>query len=661
MLTLWERILFLLLLGVSGYFTYRNFALAVAAIRRGIGEGRKLNVWWGIQAFFLQKPIFKARIITSTFHSFVMTAFILYALVNLQDVIAAFVPHFKLFGHTPVQAVFDFLTDLLSLLALVGVIYFGVRRYIFRDRRLTFRENVLIHEKAVPGIARDSAIVLVFIFTHVLFRVLHVAAGMDGPSSTMPFASLFVPLFGGKVILEHLFWWIGIGAIMAFFPYFPFSKHVHLFFAPVKWSVRRDKPHAYLPAMNLMEKMEQMEDEEEMRLGALELQDLPWAQIMDAYACIMCNRCQDVCPAYNTGKPLSPSALIINMRYELNYNLREFASGGSVRPLTDFAISDEALWACTTCGACVEVCPVGNEQLYTILQIRRGKVLMEGEDGGLGQAYRGMENQGNPWNMPAADREKWLEGMDVIKAREGKEFDVLYWAGCAAAYDERYSKTARTVIDLMQRAGLKVAVLGNEESCTGDSARRGGNELLFEMLATQNVETLNNYKPKVIVASCPHCYHTIKNEYPDFGLDPSVQVYHHSEFLAKLLSEGRLKVKKGSKSLTFHDPCYLGRHNKQYDAPRLTLNFVARMVEPERTKQNSFCCGAGGGRMWLEEKVGKAINVERTEELLRTGADEIAVACPFCMTMITDGVKAAGKEPTMVKDIAEVIAENLEA
>jgi len=251
--------------------------------------------------------------------------------------------------------------------------------------------------------------------------------------------------------------------------------------------------------------------------------------------------------------------------------------------------------------------------------------------------------------------------MDVIKAREGKEFDVLYWAGCAAAYDERYSKTARTVIELMQRAGLKVAVLGNEESCTGDSARRGGNELLFEMLATQNVETLNNYKPKVIVASCPHCYHTIKNEYPDFGLDPSVQVYHHSEFLAKLLSEGRLKVKKGSKSLTFHDPCYLGRHNKQYDAPRLTLNFVARMVEPERTKQNSFCCGAGGGRMWLEEKVGKAINVERTEELLRTGADEIAVACPFCMTMITDGVKAAGKEPTMVKDIAEVIAENLEA
>ncbi|NPA80577.1 MAG: 4Fe-4S dicluster domain-containing protein [Thermotogae bacterium] len=661
MLSLWERIIFLIVLGVSAYFTYRNFSLAVAAIRRGKAENRKLNIWWGIQAFFLQKPIFKARPITSIFHSFVMTAFILYALVNLQDVIAAFVPHFRIFGETPLQVAFDFATDILSLLALVGVVYFALRRYVFKDRRLTFRDNVMLHEKALPGIAKDSAIVLAFIFTHVLFRVLHVAASMEEPYAAMPFASAFFPLVGNNALLEHLFWWIGIGVILAFFPYFPFSKHVHLFFAPVKWSVRRDKPYAYLPPMNLMEMMEKEEEFEEMKLGALEIQDLPWAQIMDSYACIMCNRCQDVCPAYNTGKPLSPSALIINMRYELNTNLKEFASGGSVRPLTEFAISDEALWSCTTCGACVEICPVGNEQLYTILQIRRGKVLMMGEDGGLGQAYRGMENQGNPWNMPASDREKWLEGLDVILAREGKEYDVLYWGGCAAAYDERYSKTARTIVELMRKAGLRVAVLGNEESCTGDSARRGGNELLFEMLATQNVETLNRYKPKIIVASCPHCYHTIKNEYPDFGLSPDIQVYHHSEFLAKLLSEGKLKVKRADKLLTFHDPCYLGRHNGKYDEPRITLNFVAKMAEPERTKAGAFCCGAGGGRMWLEEKIGKAINVERTEELLRTGAEEIAVACPFCMTMITDGVKTKGKEPTMVKDIAEIIAENLEA
>ncbi|NPB03803.1 MAG: 4Fe-4S dicluster domain-containing protein [Thermotogae bacterium] len=660
MLTLWERVIFLIALAVSGYLTYKNFAMAIAAIRRGREEKRKLNLWWGIQAFFLQKPIFKARFLTSLFHSFVMTAFIVYALVNLQDILAAFLPNFRLFGDTPLQMAFDLLTDVLSFLALVGVIYFGIRRYIFRDRRLYFRENVKLHEKALKGISRDSAIVLAFIFTHVFLRVLHVAASMEEGTVTMPFASLFVPLIGGNVLLEHIFWWGAVGVIMAFFPYFPFSKHVHLFFAPVKWSVRRDRPYAYQPPMNLLERMETMEDEEDMRFGALEIQDLPWAQIMDAYACIMCNRCQDVCPAYNTGKPLSPSALIINIRYELNSNLKGFASGESLRPLTDFAISNEALWSCTTCGACVEICPVGNEQLYSILEIRRGKVLMLGEDGGLGQAYRGMENQGNPWNMPSADREKWLEGLDVLRARDGEEFDVLYWGGCAAAYDERYSKTARTVIQLLQKAGYRVAVLGNEESCTGDSARRGGNELLFEMLATQNVETLNRYKPKYVVTSCPHCYHTIKNEYPDFGLDTNIQVLHHSEFLARILQEGKLKVKSSGKSVVFHDPCYLGRHNKKYDDPRIALEFVAQVKEAERTRQNSFCCGAGGGRMWLEEKIGKAINMERTEQLLKTGAEEIAVACPFCMTMITDGAKSFGRSTDMVKDIAEVIAENLQ-
>ncbi len=661
MLSIWERLIFLALLSVSAYFTYRNFSLAIRAIKRGREEKREFTLWLGIQALVLQRPIFKARFITSFFHSFVLLAFLLYALVNLQDVVAAFISDFRLFGRTQLQNIFDLATDLLSFLALIAVLYFAVRRFVIADRRLSFRENVPLHEGAISGIKKDSAIVLAFIFTHVFFRVLHVAAGMENPDPYMPFASLFFPFVGGNEVLHHVFWWIGIGAILAFFPYFPYSKHVHLFFAPVKWSVRRDKPYAYVPPMNIMEKMESMEGDEDIKLGALEIQDLPWAQIMDAYACIMCNRCQDVCPAYTTGKPLSPSALIINMRYELNHNLSSFASGGDVRPLTEFAISDEALWACTTCGACVEICPVGNEQLYTILEIRRGKTLMESETGGLTQAYTGMENQGNPWNMPATDRERWLEGVDVMRAREGKEFDVLYWAGCAAAYDQRYSKVALSVIKLMQRAGLKVAVLGNEETCTGDTARRGGNELLFEMLATQNVETLNRYKPKVIVASCPHCYHTIKNEYPDFGLDPNVEVYHHSEFLQMLVREGKIKTKKIDRILTFHDPCYLGRHNKQYEAPREVLGVVVKTVEPERTKQNSFCCGAGGGRMWLEEHTGKKINHERTEELLRTGAEGIAVACPFCLTMLTDGVKAKGKPPDMVKDIAEILAENLEA
>ncbi len=351
-----------------------------------------------------------------------------------------------------------------------------------------------------------------------------------------------------------------------------------------------------------------------------------------------------------------PSALIINLRYELNGKSFDTSKA---RPLMDFAINEDALWACTTCGACVEICPVGNEQLYTILQFRRGQVLMEGKEAGLSNAYKGMENQGNPWNMPHSDREKWLEGLDVVKAYEGGDFDVLYWAGCAAAYDQRYSKVARNFINLLKLAGIRVAVLGKEERCTGDSARRTGNEYLFEMLAIQNVETLNSYKPKVLVTSCPHCYHTIKNEYPDFGLDPEIKVYHHTEYLAMLIREGKLKVEKDGKKYIFHDPCYLGRHNGVYEEPRFILKSLGDTVEAERSRGNSFCCGAGGGRMWLEEKIGKKINLERTEELLSKEPDEIVVGCPFCLVMITDGVKAKGLSPEKVKDISEVISENL--
>jgi len=660
MLTLPERILFIIALLLSAYFSYRNFSAVFEAIKSGKDEKRKFNLWRGIQAFFLQRPVFKARFITSVFHFFVVWAFIIYAFVNLQDVLRGYFREFNLFGETPLQVFFNLVADVISFLALIGVIYFGIRRFVYRDKRLYFPENVPLHENVKSGILRDSLIVLLFIFTHVFSRVLHQALSLEGFDPYQPFSSsLFILLSpmpeGLKVLLEHIFWWLAIGSILAFFPYFPYSKHIHLFFAPVRWSFRREKPYAYLEPLNLMEKMQEEGGEEET-FGAINIKDLPWASIMDAFACIMCNRCQDVCPANFTGKPLSPSALIINLRYELN---GKFFDTSKARPLMDFAINEDALWACTTCGACVEICPVGNEQLYTILQIRRGQVLMEGKEAGLSNAYKGMENQGNPWNMPHSDREKWLEGLDVVKAYEGGDFDVLYWAGCAAAYDQRYSKVVMNFINLLKLAGIRVAVLGKEERCTGDSARRTGNEYLFEMLAIQNVETLNSYKPKVIVTSCPHCYHTIKNEYPDFGLEQEIKVYHHTEYLAMLIREGKLKVEKDGKKYIFHDPCYLGRHNGVYEEPRFILKSLGDTVEAERSRGNSFCCGAGGGRMWLEEKIGKKINLERTEELLSKEPDEIVVGCPFCLVMITDGVKAKGLPPEKVKDISEVISENL--
>ena len=663
MLTIYEKVLFIVLLLLSGYLTYKNFSAVINAIKRGKNEKRKVNLWLGVQALILQKPIFKARFITSVFHAFILWAFLVYALVNLQDVVRGYIYGFNIFGNTPLQSAFNLVSDILSLLALIGVIYFGIRRYVVKDKRLFFPQNVPLHEKALSGILRDSLIVLVFIFTHVFSRVLHQSLTLSSFDTFQPFASSIFLILNGipegfKTILEHVFWWLALGSILAFFPYFPYSKHIHLFFAPVRWSVRRDKPYGYVEPLNLMEKLQEEGGEEEV-FGAINLEDLPWAQIMDAYACIMCNRCQDVCPANFTGKPLSPSALIINMRYEINQNLKKFANGESLRPLMDFAINEDALWACTTCGACVEICPVGNEQLYTILQIRRGQILMEGKEVGFSNAYRGMENQGNPWNMPAENREKWAEGLDVKRAYENSDFEVLYWAGCAASYDQRYSKVARTVVNLLKSAGVDVAILGMEETCTGDSARRTGNEYLFEMLAVQNVETLNKYKPKAIITSCPHCYHTIKNEYPDFGLDKSIKVYHHSEYLSMLLKLGKINVKKADKKYIFHDPCYLGRHNNIYDEPRDILKTLGDVLEADRSRNNSFCCGAGGGRMWLEEKIGKKINLERTEELLGKNPDEIVVGCPFCMTMITDGVKSKGLEPERVKDISEVISENL--
>ncbi len=660
MLTAYERIIFLVALAISAFLSYKNFSAVFSAIKKGKSEKREINLWMGIQAFFLQRPVFKARPITSIFHFFVVWAFIIYTLVNFQDILRGYYDGFNLFGKTPLQNGFNLLSDVLSFLALVSIIYFGIRRFVYKDRRLNFPENVPLHENAKRGILKDSLIVLVFIFTHVFSRVIHQALSLENVDPFQPFASslfsVLSPISGGlRVFLEHAFWWLALGSILVFFPYFPFSKHIHLFFAPVRWSIRRNKPYAYLEPLNLMEKIQEEGGEEET-FGAIEIKDLPWANIVDAYACIMCNRCQDVCPATFTGKPLSPSALIINLRYELNEKLFEISK---TRPLMEFAISEDALWACTTCGACVEVCPVGNEQLYTILQIRRGQVLMEGKEVGLSNAYKGMENQGNPWNMPESDREKWLEGLDVKRAYEGGDFDVLYWAGCAAAYDQRYSRVAKNIIKLLKTAGVNVAVLGREERCTGDSARRTGNEYLFEMLAYYNVESLNSYKPKIIITSCPHCYHTIKNEYPDFGLDPNIKVYHHTEYLAMLIKEGKLNVEKGRKTYIFHDPCYLGRHNGVYEEPRFILKSLGDTVEAERSRERSFCCGAGGGRMWLEERIGKKINLERTEELLSKKPDEIVVGCPFCLIMITDGVKAKGFSPEKVKDVSEVIAENL--
>jgi Fe-S oxidoreductase len=454
---------------------------------------------------------------------------------------------------------------------------------------------------------------------------------------------------------NHIFWWGGLGAILLFIPYFPRSKHIHLFMAPVNLALKKDKPGVLQP----------MDFEKEEVFGAARLEDFTWPRLLDAYSCIMCNRCQDVCPATNTGKALSPAAILVNERLELNKIALEFATGKeSPRPLLDFALSEEAAWACTTCNACVEICPVGNEQMLHIIDVRRDRVLAAAEfPNGLKNAFNHMERAGNPWGIAADERMAWAKDLPfpVATVDEKSEPEVLYWVGCAAAFDPRAQKIARSMAELLHAAGVDWAVFGKSEKCTGDTARRAGNEYLFAQMAEENVAALNEVKPKTVITTCPHCFHTISNEYPQFG--GNFIVKHHTEFIAELIRSGKITLAdNGSGATTYHDPCYLGRHNGIFDAPRdLIRSSGAELTEPKRNGSNSFCCGAGGGQFWKEEEKGtERVSTNRYRELKQTGARTIATGCPFCMRMITEETakEDEGSAPEVL-DIAEIVAKSL--
>jgi Fe-S oxidoreductase len=449
---------------------------------------------------------------------------------------------------------------------------------------------------------------------------------------------------------------MSLGSIIAFLPYFPYTKHIHLFFSPINYLLKPErKSIGQLSYINF-------EDESIEQFGATDLEHLGWEQLMDSYACIMCMRCQEVCPAYNTGKVLSPAALEINKRYYLNHEEgTKFAGGEESKPLTEWAISEEAVWACTACGACVDICPVGNEPMRDILDIRRSLVLMENNfPKQLENAFRGMERNVNPWAVPPTERMKWAEGMDVPTIEKNPEPELLWWVGCAPATDARAQKTAQAFARILNASGLNYAVLGQNEQCTGDSARRAGNEYLFFELASANVEMLNEVKPPRIVTTCPHCLHTLKNEYPAFG--GNFEVIHHTQLINELVGAGKiqLEVKDDDLKVTFHDPCYLGRHNSIVDAPREDLKHAGLVtLEMPRHGEKSFCCGAGGAQMWKEEEHGTAaVNHTRFKEAKGTGANMLAVGCPFCMTMLNDASNADGGE-MKVKDVAEIVAERL--
>lgn len=668
MLTTVEKILFTLLLIASLVVSYITFGYMVRSIFRGQEKLKIDNAWDSFKklvvSFINQGGIIQHRRLTSLFHYGVAWGFIFYGLVNLVDILEGYIEGFEFLGDTTLGGLYRLTADLFSVAALVGIVYFVLRRFAARDPALRVRDNVTIYPKATQGIRRDSLIVAGFIFLHVGFRFLGQSflIPLDGGDPWQPFAGLVSNLWsglsmGGLDIGWHISWWMALGLILLFVPYFPYTKHAHLFMGPVNFATRPKRK-----ALGAMDPLD-FEDESIEQFGAAHLTDLSQTHVLDAYACIMCNRCQEACPAYVTGKELSPATLEINKRYFLRDNMASLSKGGEDdQLLLQYAISESAVWACTACGACVQVCPVGNEPMFDILHIRQNQVLMESDfPQELKAAFTGMERSANPWGM-AEDRLAWAQPLDfpVPTVEENPDFDVLYWVGCAGAFDPNAQEIARSLATVLNGAGINFAVLGNDETCTGDSARRAGNEYLFYELALMNIEILNGIgaETKTIVTSCPHCFHTIGKEYPALG--GNYRVMHHSQYIANLIGQGQLKLKNGNQleKATFHDPCYLGRHNGEYDAPREALAKAGMvLLEMDRNYEDSFCCGAGGAQMWKEEEHGQqGVNANRFVEAEATGAATLATGCPFCAIMLNDANIEAG-QTMQVKDVAQVVAE----
>ena len=579
--------------------------------------------------------------------------------------------HVPLIGQT---AVLGFLEDFFAVAVLLSLLVFTAIRIKNSPKRENRRSRFFgSHTTAAWLVLGMIALVIISLLG---YRAAQVNTG-NFPYGWWAFAShgianLLRPLGTGvNSVLETVLLLINITVITGFLVFVAYSKHLHIFLAPINVATSR-RPRALgalasTPDMS----MEDVGEDDEVVFGAGRIEDFSWKQLLDMATCTECGRCQSQCPAWNTDKPLSPKLVIMDLRDNLFASAdrimkQKRAAGVEVESLVPSVIDPDVLWSCTTCGACVEECPVDIEHIDTILDMRRYEVLMESRfptEAGL--MLRNIENQGDPWGLGAAKRLDWTQSLDfevpVVTDTIPDDIEYLYWVGCASALDERARKGAQATARMLRRAGVSFAVLGPKESCTGDPARRLGNEYLFQEQAKLNIETLTNAGAKKVIASCPHCFNTLSNEYPALG--GNFEVIHHSQLLEHLVTAGKLTPGNGySGTVTYHDPCYLGRHNRVFDEPRTVIDAIpgATNVEMKRCREKGFCCGAGGARMWLEENIGKRINMERTEEALGTGADVVSTACPYCMIMLDDAVRAHQKEDDVrVLDLSQLVEESL--
>ena len=609
-----------------------------------------------------QKKLFKER--SGILHFFIFWGFIVVAFGALQIIGEGLSAAFSLplLGDWPP---FYLLQDLFIALVIVAVIAAAFIRYVVRPARYeaSLEAGVIL------------ALILGIMLAGLLYSALTYAREPSSSHSLAPLSKAVAEAARGAGWSESalqtgawVFWWLHVLFMLAFLVYIPVSKHLHLLACPVNEFFRNLKPAgAQIKPLDL-------EDEEVEEFGVSRIEGFTRWQLLDLYACTECGRCQDHCPAHLSGKTLSPRTLMTKLKHQLDERGAELlragdaggqAPSGDDSPVTMIGdvISEDEIWACTTCYSCQEQCPVQNEHVNKIVDMRRSLVLDQGDFPQEAQlACRNVEKNSNPWGVGAHTRADWARDLGVTVADDASQVgEYLFWVGCAGAFDDRAVKISQAVVKLLQAAGVSFSILGTSENCCGDPMRRIGNEYLFQMLATENVETLNGLGVKKIVAQCPHCLNTLKNEYPAFG--GSFEVVHHTELLADLLAQGRLQLSNGSTPrVAYHDSCYLGRYQGEFQKPRDVLHAVpgVTVLEASRNKSKGLCCGAGGGRMWMEEDAGQRVNELRVGQLLETSPDVIGVNCPYCLTMMEDGLGSVAPDNAVrVLDLAEILAERI--
>ena len=604
------------------------------------------------KVFFQRCTLKNERVWTGLMHVFIFYGALSFDTFTLNHTLEGFIPNFYLFGQTGFGLVFSFLIDLFAILVMVGIGFLAFRRFVIRP-------------PAYETSRLDSAIIYLLITTATLSFLYFESFAIAHHPATQRWAFLGGWLssliqkanLSPALIAQHfkISWWVHLIVVYGFIAYVPHSKYFHMFAGPVNVFFRNDQAMGALPHLDI---------EHSEVFGVSQAIDFTWKDLLDAFACVECGRCQDACPAYATEKALSPKMIIYNLRRHLLTNKKEIIqhSREALPSLMTECFTADEIWSCTTCGACLHVCPVEIEHIPKLVGLRQGEVLMEGRfPAELNSFFRNVETNSNPWGIGFSSRDEWAKDLEIKRLDKGEKAEILWFVGCAGSFDDRAKKISISFANILNKANVDFGILGAEEKCCGETARRLGNEYLAQTLMEMNVDIFNELGIKKIVTFCPHCYNTLKYEYPQFK--GKFEVVHSTEFLLELIKSGQLKLnKKTNGKIAFHDSCYLGRYSNIYNQPREIIETVndSGVLELERNKGRSFCCGAGGGRMWLEETIGERINNIRTDEVIDSGAETVATACPYCLTMITDGLKDKDAvDKVKALDIIEIVEQSI--